>query len=1321
MATITKKYNSINDITAQYLRNTQNTLEILTKIDQALNSNDTYVTAKTVDAGGAETNSQIPTIGYFNQKLLQLAKMVKILSGVDGNPAAIQIGENSFKRIVIADLNLEPKPVPALSPVSVFKADPNHFFDSMLNPKISVELDLTDKISPDTRLIECKRFLVEFEKILTILPNGDEQLELTTLGALRKAEFETKYKGKSNIDMVEFVTWLDTQGLVNRVDETLLDQDYFKVEPNRLQVKGLFTVLSTDIDTINKKLWYVLDTLTYYDISDLSNAPKPVQLKVGDFVNVNPNDANVKSTTVYKVIEISTITSELRVRFETVYGEEPIPVRLAALSIYSDVVKKRTVKVSVGYDEYCVAFIRQIDTNNNLVGLDWSPGVGFWTSELRLDNSNGELFSDYYIKTVYDYGVVLDDLVAKKIPNYYGIKPAAPVLVPDNFKVVQINAHLTQTVEAEAIRDLHNQKNNITSEILQLQTALEKQNKVIQTTKFNSTADRKRADDELTLITNKLANKNQTKFSVIQDILASKKNLNKLSPVYHARGFFAMVPASDSTKTAPQEVVQYEIWYRKLSKSGAENEILTVTDIDNSAVRSSSSLNTTVQDNVSQPKTVNGAFSNWVKYKTDARKRIQDPNTGDWKWQIEDVSDANTPNINQVDISIQPGERIELKIKSLSEVGWPETPTESDFSASIFIDFPDDLNSVLNEDEFILKEAQADDLKVNFERDLEARGLNVHLNSAIRDGDIYYAHRAEAIGSGFKDSNGKIINLYDQLLSMVNKLSALEELVNRAKGVMEIYLSDNNNRIRLFNGNNLTFNLNLEDYLSNTQIGVLGAGVDSTSRTYKNEVIVINQYTLIVKNAADSAQLGLLSYRGYGDAAGITPLRMAYDGNYTNGINRGIQPLWIQPDSTMMLTSATVDENNAGALTVTQTPKYRATQKNNQWIWLIVKDLSGKYIYDSDQGQNNTTNVSPGNQSTNNDFWQNTGAGAIINNGSRVHNTLIKRDFNLGFLTGTTQTIPALTNNITTVLDELNWSVSEQYNVENSARGYMGSTIHPAIAGFNDIVDNSTQLVKYIKAGETNIISFPLYIFIKPFTGTLVDISGTLFNDIQYVSSGGDMPDVSTAVSGTTAAFQTVNTTTDLRLKVQFLANGSINKVKVGDRLVINTISLTAVQPANNKILTITNITGNIVTTDFRLSSAVGSGANFVQDVTAVVVQVHKKFKRSSGTYPTGNGLPVAVASDFTGDGKELDVYNVMGQIGGDNRLVENYVEVRTTTATPTPAKHTKKLRFYLEEETSARPFEFQFNWNLTQYKPIQIQYSAVNQGGGNQSLQNTA
>ena len=92
---------------------------------------------------------------------------------------------------------------------------------------------------------------------------------------------------------------------------------------------------------------------------------------------------------------------------------------------------------------------------------------------------------------------------------------------------------------------------------------------------FESQADRKRAEDELFTLQSKLNTKNQTKVTTIQTILASQKNLNKIDPKFKVRGFWPMPEPVSNTKTTPQEVVQFEVWYKKTNKSGAENPIAT--------------------------------------------------------------------------------------------------------------------------------------------------------------------------------------------------------------------------------------------------------------------------------------------------------------------------------------------------------------------------------------------------------------------------------------------------------------------------------------------------------------------------------------------------------------------------------------------------------------------------------------------------------------------------------------------------------------------------------------------------------------------------
>ena len=1299
MASTNKKYKSINDQISQQIINNQNTLEIITKLDQSLHSNDSYVTLKIVDQSGTETIAQFPTIGFLKQELDRISKSLKILQGIDGNPASIQIAQNSFKRIITADLNIEPKQIAGLSPVSVFKTNPNWIFDSFLNPKISIEIDLTGKIDQSIKSIQSRRFIVVFEQQVSQDANGNDVVSLTTLGAQRKSEFDQLYKGQSNIDLVSFVTWLESPGLVNRVDDTLIDEDTFKIEPNRLQYRGLFTVDSTQIDTINKKFWYVLDTLTYFDVSDPLSPPKPVQLKVGDLVNVNPNVAGVVSTTVYKVLEISTITSEFRVRFELLYGEEPIPTRLAALSIYSATVPQRNVRISIGFDEHCVVFIRPFDDQNNLIGREWSAGIGFWTNELKLDTPAGEQFSDFYVKKVYDYGLVLEDLVQKKVPNYYGLKPNAPLLDAANFKVVQTNQHLTNTVEAELIRDLHNNKNTIQSEISQIQEAVDKQNRIIETTVFDSSADRKRAEDELAGLQTRLKTKTETKVSVVQNILASQKNLNKISPVYSLRGFWPMPDPITDTRTQPQEVVQFEVWYKRTNKSGAENPIATFQDLTNSAARSSASANTTVNQNLSQPRTVNASFSNWEKIKTDSRKRVQDPISGQWKWVIEDVADADTPNINQLDIPINPSEVIQFKIKSLSEAGWPEAPVESEFSNLIEISFPDDLNNVLSDDQFILKEASADEIKVKFDRDLEARGLNLHLSTAVRVEDSYYAHRAEAIASGFKDQSGRIINLYEYLQSLLSKIASLEEQINRSKGVLDIYLVQAGQRTKVFNGNSLVFNINLEDYMQRTKIGLLNNPKDApNTRTYRNDVYTISDFSLHIVNSASDSPLGLLSNRNYGQINGAQPAQFAYKQDSSGATP---QAIWINRANSVLGIDRSVSLSAVN--TDSQGPRI-CSQDNNQWLWLQTIDLAGKNIYTDVYGESTETSENPITWRDKNDFPNSVG----ISN--RQVLSAVNPDLNIGMLRFKTGIQAAENNPGGSFLDNsdaigtplpYNFDISElkRWNVivPSGARNYpnyafdtryarndMATSIHPVINGFSDITDTSAQQTKLIQPGDANAVTIPLNIYFRPYTGADVfNIGGTpgtsVWLETSNILTGGDMPYINGANYTASAG------------KLQIPCNNS-GRLQVGDKVVLVGLaafgSTNALFNADSVPLRVINATATFIVVDYNVPGT------FTNTTTGTdIVQVHLRSKKASGS-------------------SELTHFAVYGTLSGqDIPFVRNYVEISSTNTTPSPQVHNKSLRFYMENEQTIRPIEFQFTFNITQYKKITNVISNI--GGG--------
>jgi hypothetical protein len=74
---------------------------------------------------------------------------------------------------------------------------------------------------------------------------------------------------------------------------------------------------------------------------------------------------------------------------------------------------------------------------------------------------------------------------------------------------------------------------------------------------------------------------------------------------------------------------------------------------------------------------------------------------------------------------------VEFRVKSISEVGWPESPVESEWSEILDVEFPDDLNNVLNENDFILQEATREELIVSMNNELSAKGLDEHLSDTV--------------------------------------------------------------------------------------------------------------------------------------------------------------------------------------------------------------------------------------------------------------------------------------------------------------------------------------------------------------------------------------------------------------------------------------------------------------------------------------------------------------------------------------------------------------------------------------------------------------
>jgi TolA-binding protein len=980
---------SFPTVADQVITSNKNIVEILSKINSLVTTEDNNVNIRIYDENGTLRTFSVPSFNSLKGEIDRLNHNINSLYSIDADGALIETSNrNKFKKIITVDLNREPNSISSLGSISKFKAVNNWFFDSLLNPMISVEIDLTGKVENNVRKILSRRYMVEFA--------SDVEGNLTPLGQSALNSFNTLFRGKTNILITDFENWHSTTPGVISPSNPQFDEQVFDLDPHDLLYDGQFSVIRINEDRLNKKLWYVLDTLEYLvkGTNDIEN------LSIGSELIINSE----KTSTRYKVIEVSTIESNPRVRLERVEGMEPIPVGIGVLKIYSPVVYNKKVKISIGYNEYNVVFVKALNSDNNILSKDWSLGTGFWTNDLTLESNsaeNGLSMEEFYIDYVYDYGTVLHDLVAKKTPNSLAGTPESPTLNTDNFKVVQINKHLTESLDLKKIKQKHNYQVTLKSEIQQLQDAIISKNTKAKFVKFKSESEKKQINLELEELSRKKDSKSKLLSTTTNEILTLSNNPNtKVAPKFRLRGFWEMPLPVIKKGTKPQEVVQFKVQYRYLSKSGSQ------TPIETFKVGESNR---------------DGSFSNWTEFKTDARKRTYNQATGEYFWEIQDVEDADTPNINQLDLSIQSNEMIEIRVKSISEVGWPESPEESEWSEPITIEFPDDLNNVLNESEFILKEATAEEMRIKMTQELSAKGLDDHLSDTVVVNNITYHHDSDKILSGFRDENGVALDLFTYLKSLQDRILSLEEKIKRTKGELEIVIMRNNQEFEVSNGSETSFNIECEDYLekytgNNSNI--------PTGRVYSNDIYVIKDFVIRVRNKA-TTPLGLLSNRNYTKSD-------LYNDNVP-------QVFWVNEHDELL----TADTTGA-----------TKTHLNNQFIWMVN--------YDSVL-ESNVTKLS-----------ENIGNSFVNDNSNSVTNILSSNEYNIGY---NENSILSFMGNNKSLLDSSKW-IDDSISISSTTK--LLTTIHPIVPNIESITENNSDKVYTIEDNkEKNDIIIPINIYFK--------------------------------------------------------------------------------------------------------------------------------------------------------------------------------------------------------------------------------------------------
>lgn len=763
--------NSMTQFLQQLLRIQRNSMEIVGKLTEITKSDAETVFIDLEDQYGTTQKYELPTIGALKNEISRIDNNFNMLIGQNGETVTVRLADGTFRKVMQTSLFKEPERIGTLLVPSTFNQKNNWFFESFLNPLLYISFDITNYVEYNTQQVSYKRIILNTET--------DEI----------KQYFDNSLKGRNDIDYDTLLKDLSLRGITYFVDE-----DIVSLPVSIARYSGSFDVISyrdemittTKVtgETIQEKVRkYVLNALAYSD--NLQNYKNTVLLKAGDKLEVG-------LSTRYEIVSVD--SSDNTVILKKTSGTESVPTGVGVLKIAVDSFSIKEVQINISFDERQIIFIKAIDRDTNLTTRDFSPGVAFYTNELTISTSLGsKTLEQFYKQEVLDFGASMM-MLAKEgaIPAIYGETPDSPRLDSTNFKVVEVNTQKSDTKSIDDLKKKISQKNTISSELAQLQSAIDNKRQEFNTTKFNSDTERQAVQNQLeNLIRQKTASSNLYA-SIVADLssIAKNKPAELDQPKYRVRGFFPIPSAKTSLRTLNQEVIQFIVSYRYLRKDGTAVGTEQIDFVDNNGEK------------------VRGYFSNWNEIQSKTRTKVYDETLGIYVWKNESVDNGDTINVNQVDIAISKGEQVELRVKSVSEAGWPNNPLMSDWSTSIVIPFPEELGT---DDEVLeaLTSAALEETRVNFNQDLATRGIDSHVSSSFVQKDKYYAHSTSVISSGFFNSDGSIVNLYEKLVAMDNEIATLRSIIEKAKGKLSVYIVDpngekytvaNNSMIDLFAG-----------------------------------------------------------------------------------------------------------------------------------------------------------------------------------------------------------------------------------------------------------------------------------------------------------------------------------------------------------------------------------------------------------------------------------------------------------------------------------------------------------------------------------------
>lgn len=781
--------NNITEVLHQIQETTKANLQLLKTINESFVTQREHVS--TIINGEKYT---LPSFIYLESKLNVLEENFKNLVNAPQTGEAAFVFDGNTQSIAMQRYTTTPKSL-KLNDVTEFKVKENALFKDLVTPNLYVRVNVED-IPNDISHVVLKKITFKNEKLIN---------RVTT-------QFNKDKSYLSLYSVINGSKWI--RGV--DFDEYDTEVRLPSLTEERYGEYHISTIISQDIDSDfiqHYKVRINEDPVFYYTLG--ANTSMQDYIKVGDTLLCNNGTVKLRVDEIIASERMLTLTvlnngyANLTPYIDTTQDDTGV------LTYFTDIMNNnKYVDVTLEEDNCVAIFIAPLNKMN--VRASFGEGILINADTLKIyDENRNEIstYREYYDTFVNNVGDTLSNLTKVFNNNIFQMPydriskllNEVPVLTKESLKVLELNTHLKDNTGVEELIKYDADKINTKDEIKTIQNQIDDLRNQIKNGKFTGEiSGRADAEARLSQLENDLDNKNSQLVDLINTISKTTNNndLSASNIKYRIRGFFDVRDIENRTggHKVIKIIVQYQYVSKSTNMSGGARAITTKDGNINYLISDWTTMPSPYLSKTTQIKTENYPISNattsnglYVNKTTINNRRtnvVVDYPTSDMN--------QNTPSFNQIDIPINAGESVNIRVRVQYEDGYPFFETLSPWSNEVSIQFPTEYETakpLLT----IIEENISDADKYRFVGAMEEYNVIEHVrDEVITEEGATFFHKCEHVTSGFYTSERRDIPLRDKLQEMDALLNTLEnEIYGLQANELKVTLSDQRTTIEL--------------------------------------------------------------------------------------------------------------------------------------------------------------------------------------------------------------------------------------------------------------------------------------------------------------------------------------------------------------------------------------------------------------------------------------------------------------------------------------------------------------------------------------------